>query len=52
MDITCQYNRCNRLEKGQVKMSFDISAVDVDYVYKGSLLNKTISESSRDSITF
>lgn len=33
-------------------MSFDISAVDVDYVYKGSLLNKTISESSRDSITF
>jgi|TARA_B110000908_G_C10121295_1_gene387729 hypothetical protein len=52
MDIIYEYNRCNRLEKEQVKMSFDSSAVDVDYIYKGSLLNKTISESSRDSITF
>ena len=52
MDITYEYNRCNRLEKEQVKMSFDSSAVDVDYIYKGSQLDKTISESSRDSITF
>ncbi len=52
MDITYEYNWCNRLEKEQVKMSFDSSAVDVDYIYKGSLLDKTISESSRDSIAF
>ena len=52
MNITYEYNRCNRLEKERVKMSFDSSVVDVDYIYKGSLLKQTISESSRDSITF
>jgi len=52
MDITYEYNRCNRLEKELVQMSFDSNAVDVDYIYKGPLLTKTISESSRDSTTF
>jgi hypothetical protein len=52
IDITYEYNRCNRLKKERVKMSFDSVTVDVDYIYKGSLLDKTISESSRDSITF
>jgi hypothetical protein len=52
MDITYEYNRCNRLKKERVKMSFDSVAIDVDYIYKGSLLEKTVSVSSRDSITF
>ena len=52
MDITYEYSRCKKLQKERVKMSFDSNAVDVNYIYKGSQLDKTISESSRDSITF
>ena len=33
MDITYEYNRCNRLEKELVQMSFDSYAVDVDFIY-------------------
>lgn len=52
MDISYEYNRCNRLQKERVKMSFDSTWVNIDYAYRKSLLEKTISKSSRDSIIF
>jgi len=52
MDITYEYNGCNRLQKERVKMSFDSIATEVNYIYKNSVVEKTIAESTRDSIYF
>lgn len=52
MDITYEYNRCNSLQKERVKMSFDSTAFEINHLYKNSLREKSISESTRDHMYF
>lgn len=52
MDIIYTYNRCNKIQKESVKMSFDSTIVVVDYVYENFMLVKSIAKTTKDSVHF
>ena len=52
LDIVYEYNRCNQLQKEIVKTSADSIPFEVNYLYKNSLLTRTISESTNDGVLF
>ena len=52
IDILYEYNRCNQLQKETVKTSADSIPFEVNYIYKNSLLARTISESTNDGVLF
>ncbi|WP_121667166.1 hypothetical protein [Mesonia aquimarina] len=52
MHITYIYDRCGKLKKEHVKMSFQESGFDVFYIYKNSLLHKITTKSIEDSLKF
>jgi hypothetical protein len=52
MNIKYDYDRFDNLLKERVKMSFNNSTFNVDYVYKNNILQKTTSKSISDSLEF
>ena len=52
MTILYEYNSFDELDKERVKMSFTNDTLDVNYIYKGLILEKTIAKSFLDSIEF
>lgn len=51
-DITFSYDANGRLEQELVKLSFNTNAIEVNYIYRDSLLDRSISKSMRDSVSY